>query len=271
MCKKSHWSLPVHLRRSCMKNSSEADIRSVVESAKRAANNLLRTGRVWEYSLITRIMQSPDPVGRMIEELQSRGMAVVGIPTEDPAPAAPAVPAVPAVAQLPVEAPSESGSESSGELYQCPDPTTQGTSVRERMSSLGLYKKHSLDHSLLAKFAKFLQSDLWNENFKQEVENVARFLYYMDPQQASLQFVRQHEKTREYFLKLSEAGLCKQTVQNYIKSVKRFLKFHVGSTNLCFEDRVLHADCQNYVLFLSNIQTVTSKQVSKETTRKRRP
>ncbi|KAG9261351.1 hypothetical protein AMEX_G24872 [Astyanax mexicanus] len=262
MCNKTHWSLLVHLRRSCMKNSSEADILAVVESAKRTANNLLRTGRVWEYSLITRIMQSPDPVGRMIEELQSRGKAVVGIPTEDPAPAVQAGP------QLPVDVPTESNSglEISGE---CPDPTTQGTSLRERMSSLGLYKKHSLDHILLAKFAKFLQSDLRNENFKQEVENVARFLYYMDPQQASLQFVRQHEKTREYFLKLSEAGLCKQTVQNYIKSVKRFLNFHVGSTNLCFEDRVLHADCQNYVLFLSNIQTVTSKQVSKETTRKR--
>ncbi|KAL7824800.1 hypothetical protein SRHO_G00294780 [Serrasalmus rhombeus] len=75
-----------------MKNSSEADILAVVESAKRAASNLMRTGRVWEYSLLSRIMKSPDPIGRMIEELQSRGNAVVGIPTKDPAPAVPAVP-----------------------------------------------------------------------------------------------------------------------------------------------------------------------------------
>ncbi|KAL7825635.1 hypothetical protein SRHO_G00340280 [Serrasalmus rhombeus] len=73
-------------------NSSEADILAVVESAKRAASNLMRTGRVWEYSLLSRIMKSPDPIGRMIEELQSRGNAVVGIPTKDPAPAVPAVP-----------------------------------------------------------------------------------------------------------------------------------------------------------------------------------
>uniref|UniRef100_A0AAR2LN62 Core-binding (CB) domain-containing protein n=1 Tax=Pygocentrus nattereri TaxID=42514 RepID=A0AAR2LN62_PYGNA len=263
ICKKTHWSLPVHLRRSCMRTSSEADILAVVESAKRAVSNLLRTGRVWEYSLLSRIMQSPDTIGRMIEELESRGNAVVGIPTEAPTAAVPAVP------DVPVEAPAESSSESSGELYQCPDTTKQGTSLRERMASLGYYKKHSLDHDLLVSFAKFLQFDMSNENFKQEVENVARFLYFMDPQQASLLFVRQHEKSREYFLKLSEAGLSKQTVQNYIKSVKRFLKFHTGSTDLCFTDRVLHEDCKNYISFLDNIQMATSKQVSKETTRKR--
>ncbi|KAL7825014.1 hypothetical protein SRHO_G00342260 [Serrasalmus rhombeus] len=263
ICKKTHWSLPVHLRRSCMRTSSEADILAVVESAKRVVSNLLRTGRVWEYSLLSRIMQSPDTIGRMIEELESRGNAVVGIPTEAPTAAVPAVP------DVPVEAPAESSSESSGELYQCPDTTKQGTSLRERMASLGYYKKHSLDHDLLVSFAKFLQFDMSNENFKQEVENVARFLYFMDPQQASLLFVRQHEKSREYFLKLSEAGLSKQTVQNYIKSVKRFLKFHTGSTDLCFTDRVLHEDCKNYISFLDNIQTATSKQVSKETTRKR--
>ncbi|KAL7825648.1 hypothetical protein SRHO_G00340410 [Serrasalmus rhombeus] len=260
---KTHWSLPVHLRRSCMRTSSEADILAVVESAKRAVSNLMRTGRVWEYSLLSRIMQSPDTIGRMIEELESRGNAVVGIPTEAPTAAVPAVP------DVPVEAPAESSSESSGELYQCPDTTKQGTSLRERMASLGYYKKHSLDHDLLVSFAKFLQFDMSNENFKQEVENVARFLYFMDPQQASLLFVRQHEKSREYFLKLSEAGLSKQTVQNYIKSVKRFLKFHTGSTDLCFTDRVLHEDCKNYISFLDNIQMATSKQVSKETTRKR--
>ncbi|KAL7852899.1 hypothetical protein SRHO_G00186840 [Serrasalmus rhombeus] len=260
---KTHWSLPVHLRRSCMRTSSEADILAVVESAKRAVSNLMRTGRVWEYSLLSRIMQSPDTIGRMIEELESRGNAVVGIPTEAPTAAVPAVP------DVPVEAPAESSSESSGELYQCPDTTKQGTSLRERMASLGYYKKHSLDHDLLVSFAKFLQFDMSNENFKQEVENVARFLYFMDPQQASLLFVRQHEKSREYFLKLSEAGLSKQTVQNYIKSVKRFLKFHTGSTDLCFTDRVLHEDCKNYISLLDNIQMATSKQVSKETTRKR--
>ncbi|KAL7886916.1 hypothetical protein AOLI_G00046370 [Acnodon oligacanthus] len=45
-------------------------------------------------------------------------------------------------------------------------------------------------------------------------------MYYMEPKRPSLLFVRQQEKTREYSNKLSEAGLCKQTVQFYVKCQK---------------------------------------------------
>ncbi|KAL7832457.1 hypothetical protein AOLI_G00300050 [Acnodon oligacanthus] len=62
----------------------------------------------------------------------------------------------------------------------------------------------------------------------------------------------------EYFSKLSEAGHCRQTVQNYVKSVRRFLKFHVGSTSLCFEV------CKNYVLFLSNLRASASASASEQ-------
>lgn len=54
-----------------------------------------------------------------------------------------------------------------------------------------------------------------------QVENVARFMYFMDPKRPSLLFVHQLERTREYFNTLSKVGLSMQTVQNYIKSVKR--------------------------------------------------
>ncbi|KAL7886918.1 hypothetical protein AOLI_G00046390 [Acnodon oligacanthus] len=113
VCKKTQWSLPVHLRRSCMKNSPGVDIERTVDAAKREANELLRQDHVWEYDLIRKILDNPDPVGR--------------------------------------------------------------------------------------------------------------FMYYMEPKRPSLLFVRQQEKTREYSNKLSEAGLCKQTVQFYVKSVKRVL------------------------------------------------
>lgn len=42
------------------------------------------------------------------------------------------------------------------------------------MAEKGLYKKHSLDHPLLKDFATYLEKDLLNENFKQEV----RILFY---------------------------------------------------------------------------------------------
>ena len=64
ICKKTQWSLPVHLRRSCMKDSPGVDIERAVDAAKKEANELLRRGRVWEYGLIRKILDNPDPVGR---------------------------------------------------------------------------------------------------------------------------------------------------------------------------------------------------------------
>ncbi|KAL7886919.1 hypothetical protein AOLI_G00046400 [Acnodon oligacanthus] len=136
------------------------------------------------------------------------GMLWSTSPPEDPAPAIPAIqPAACSPSAGPAQANSEAGSESSRELYHCPT-TVKTTSLR--MSKSGLYGKHSIDHPLQMSIAKYLQ-----------VENVGRFMYYMDPKRPSLLFVRQHEKTREYSNKLSEAGLCKQTVQFYVKSVKK--------------------------------------------------
>ncbi|KAL7886917.1 hypothetical protein AOLI_G00046380 [Acnodon oligacanthus] len=82
VCKKTQWSLPVHLRRSCMKNSPGMDIERTVDAAKREANELLRQDHVWEYVLIRKILDNPDPVSRMIKELQDGGNVVVNIPPE---------------------------------------------------------------------------------------------------------------------------------------------------------------------------------------------
>ncbi|KAL7886894.1 hypothetical protein AOLI_G00046150 [Acnodon oligacanthus] len=68
VCKKTQWSLPVHLRRSCMKNSPGVDIERTVDAAKREANDWLRRGRVWEYYLIRKILDNPDPVGRQVAD-----------------------------------------------------------------------------------------------------------------------------------------------------------------------------------------------------------
>lgn len=54
-------------------------------------------------------------------------------------------------------------------LFRSPTTVKKTTSLRERMSILGLYGKHSIDQPLLMSFAKYLQVDLANENFKQEV------------------------------------------------------------------------------------------------------
>ena len=62
---------------------------------------------------------------------------------------------------------------------------------------------------------------------------MARFLYYMNPREASLEFVRDKEKTRRYLRELHDAKLTNQTQLNYLKSLKRLVAFGVNYWPSC--------------------------------------
>uniref|UniRef100_A0A3B1INV1 Uncharacterized protein n=1 Tax=Astyanax mexicanus TaxID=7994 RepID=A0A3B1INV1_ASTMX len=207
-CKTTHYSLPEHLRK-CMNGRPPAEQKSVLEEAKKNAHRLLKEGRRIEYGIIRRILDSDDPEEKYGSSPPSAEPDESDFPPIKPEP------------------------DSSGEYFQ-----------EEKMASAGLYFKHSTAHPLLKSFAHYLEVDLENDNFTQEVENVARFMYFMDPKQPSLLFVCQTERTREYFNTLSEVGLSKQTVHNYIKS------FHISSTDMELTDLQLYNDCQLYTVLL---------------------
>ncbi|XP_049425575.1 uncharacterized protein LOC125884641 [Epinephelus fuscoguttatus] len=189
-------------------------------------------------------MESRNPLSRMIEELEQRKMFVSNIPAT----------------------PAGGASTDTCKINRNPEWKVK---KRALMAEKGLYRRHSTDHPLLRDFAIYLSKDLNNENYKQEVENVARVLFYMDPAQPSLQFVRDREKTKEYIRQLSEAQLTKQTQVNYLKSLKRFLHYHTVSTNLLFNDPDLHSHAKHYMEFIGALQTQLSKGVSKEVVAKR--
>ncbi|XP_052362040.1 uncharacterized protein LOC118383411 isoform X1 [Oncorhynchus keta] len=136
------------------------------------------------------------------------------------------------------------------------------------MQSSGLYQKHPLDCDLLAGFGKFLRDDNNIPNFKQEVANVSRFLFYMDSNKQLLDFVNNLEKSRSFFTKLADIGQKKQTIANYMKNLKRFLRY-IAITSLIQTDRALFEQCKHFLLCLNELQKSMSKQVSKEITGKR--
>ncbi|KAL7886926.1 hypothetical protein AOLI_G00046470 [Acnodon oligacanthus] len=68
-----------------MKNYPGVDIERAVDSAKKEANELLHRSWVWEYDLIRKILDNPDPVGRIINELQDTGV-LFNIPPPPPPP-----------------------------------------------------------------------------------------------------------------------------------------------------------------------------------------
>lgn len=144
-------------------------------------------------------------------------------------------------------------------FLHCSEPNVawKGNKRRE-MQDRGLYNKHSRDHKLIRDYARYLHIDRQVENYTQDVrasfntlivkfcglsfgtskqfsvepiqdikcvisfqvDNVARYLYYMDPKEPSLHFVLNKEKTQQYLRDLTEAGLMKQTQINYLKNLK---------------------------------------------------
>ncbi|KAL1005241.1 hypothetical protein UPYG_G00056540 [Umbra pygmaea] len=132
-----------------------------------------------------------------------------------------------------------------------------------------LCKQHSKDQKLLADYIVYMKRDKEKNNWSQEAGNVAKFLFYMDPTTPSLEFVRDIETTRRFFRELADVGLQKQTLANYLKSVKAFVRYSVVATSLSNTDPGLYTIARQYLEKLDDITSTLIKQVSKKVVGKR--
>lgn len=66
VCKKAPHSLPGHLRKVCMRNSTEAEIQAVVIDAKKELSEFCHRGRFWEFGNICDILDSTNPLARFV-------------------------------------------------------------------------------------------------------------------------------------------------------------------------------------------------------------
>ncbi|KAL1005239.1 hypothetical protein UPYG_G00056520 [Umbra pygmaea] len=114
-----------------------------------------------------------------------------------------------------------------------------------------------------------MKRDKEKNNWSQEAGNIAKFLFYMDPTTPSLDFVRDIETTRRFFRELADVGLQKQTLANYLKSVKAFVRYSVVATSLSNTDPGLYTIARQYLEKLDDITSTLIKQVSKEVVGKR--
>ncbi|KAM4048967.1 uncharacterized protein ACNLHF_026363 [Anomaloglossus baeobatrachus] len=136
--------------------------------------------------------------------------------------------------------------------------------LRKKMREAGLYKRHAINLEPISGFVKYLSKTLSVIRYKQEVENVARFLYYMDNNSPSLKFVYNIEKTNDYFSMLLEIGNTHQTVFNYLKNVKRFIYYSLNATSLAYKDKETYQAANTFFLQLGVFQKRLSKGISKE-------
>ncbi|XP_070292559.1 uncharacterized protein [Salvelinus sp. IW2-2015] len=272
-CMKNQENISIHLSRVCMRTESKQKIDQEVRNSRDSMIEHLWHGRIIDYRILSCIVTQQDALQPLIKNREQMGHFVTNKPE------AKLITGQVEVAQVLAPTTDENIDEESdvnmeddqSALYQPPLNQVWDTKLRKVMQSSGLYQKHPLDCDLLAGFGKYLRDDNKIPNFKQEVANVSRFLFYMGSNKPSLDFVNNLEKSRSFFTKLADIGQKKQTIANYMKNLKRFIRYNM--TRLIQTDRAVFEQCKHFLLHfllcLNELQKSMSKQVSQETTGKR--
>ncbi|KAM4040822.1 uncharacterized protein ACNLHF_012092 [Anomaloglossus baeobatrachus] len=141
--------------------------------------------------------------------------------------------------------------------------------LRIKMQEAGLYNRHPSSDPILQGFSDYLQNHCKLESYKQKVENVSRFLYFMDKRRVSLNFAKKIEKARSFFKKLKDIGLCNQTASNYLKHVRRFVHYLLSATDVTRQNRKLYKIMKYFKKVIMDIQKTFSKGIAKEVVSKR--
>ncbi|XP_075189871.1 uncharacterized protein LOC142289829 [Anomaloglossus baeobatrachus] len=138
------------------------------------------------------------------------------------------------------------------------------TGLKQKMKQAGLYKRFKEENPVLKGFEDYLKKNLSVRKVNQEVADVSRFLYYMNNDCVSLDFVKDIKKAQSFFVKLREVGLSSQTACNYLKHLKRFVRYQLRETNLAHENPQLYKAFKIFKGVTKDIQTMLAKGVSQE-------
>lgn len=216
----------------------------------------------------------------MMKELLQRGFYVVNQPQErdiaestsaDAASAATALtsPSPPANSSDP--SPSTSADEGMSDPTRQRNPPQGNKSVKLKMDTAGLYEKFPESTVLLRDFQKHLTESLKISNCQREVNNVSRFLRYVQPtgDEPTLEFLKTFRETRDYFLKLEKTGMTPATILKYMANIIRFLDFLKFIPKFKETDSGHRERCQHFKEFLQSLREPDSMSHSQKTVEKR--
>ncbi|KAL0994372.1 hypothetical protein UPYG_G00121360 [Umbra pygmaea] len=278
-CNKAFRKLTRHLNGKSMKDASKDDIMSMRDAARNAAYEHLEKGMVVDYRDLEGLLSLPEDRLKIVSWLEEtkhiiinkKSLQVVATHVKE-------------ARQSKTSEPSEEQSletdasetkmedmitEQDSPPHQRERKTNWSTKLRKAMTERGFYNQHNLDKEPLAGYINYMKRDKEKNNWSQEAGNISKFLYYMDPKKPSLNCVRDIKKTQRFFNELSDVGLAKQTLSNYLKSVKSFVRYIVVATSLSTTDPELYTISRQYLEKLEDISSTLSKQVSKADVGKR--
>ncbi|KAK5876178.1 hypothetical protein CesoFtcFv8_027174 [Champsocephalus esox] len=291
MCSKIPVSIKGHLEDRCMKGCSAVEIAAQVDIAKESTRVWTATQRVWEYKTLVKLL--PDHVSRMamVKYLIQNGYLILNKPFDEDMDCAREAPrtsdsvtattsavatsaptddsatlATSAVACTASSSPPEEEETDSSETPSSDEKTRDSSrrsrsmgTVREAMQAGGMYDKCPPESKLLVGFKKHLIGALQVQNCQQEVDNVSRFLRYMQPEgEPNLEFLTKTTETMDYMSALENSGLSAATILNYMKNIIRFLQYVKGSVDMNEDGNKI----QKYIDYLKTMRKPVARKHS---------
>ncbi|CAJ0923409.1 unnamed protein product [Ranitomeya imitator] len=140
---------------------------------------------------------------------------------------------------------------------------------RTATKAAGLYKRHSLNHPMLKGFHSYLTVTHGVPNCQQEVSNVARFLFFVNPKSVTLEYLVKPNKVNNFFQQLGKLHLSSQTSLKMLKHIRRFTIYQVRATKLRLENPQLYKACEVFMNFTTDLQKSLYKGACRESVSKR--
>lgn len=275
-----------------MKGNTPEERLEEVKRAKKSAKLWTRQARNWDYNeMVKRYPHKPSRLA-LLEELHQRNFFVANAPnpadlendeTSTTTTAAVPTPSEPSGAASVSSGAAGVSSEVAGGASVVEDSSSEGsttdpsdrtwqkdqgqftTSVRVKMTQMGLYEKFPAEEALLSDFKGYLINTLQVPNCQQEVDNVSRMLRYIQPSgdEVSLDFLLKFPETKDYLTQLRRADMGPATILNYIKNMIRFVQYLKTHLNLDAADPDFYRKCQAYLDLLASIRKPVAKSNSK--------
>ncbi|XP_073416803.1 uncharacterized protein [Dendrobates tinctorius] len=192
-----------HLNNVC-KKTSKAEINHEVKNAKRNMHKVAQSLSVVPYDSFKN-SQFTNAQDFFIEFLESRGCIVTGKPSERPS----------TEEEEPISLPPVVEEASS----------STNMPLRKKITVVGFHNKHNLKSSLLLSFKNYLNGKFSELTIKPMIQIVSRFLYFVNSEEISVDFLKNLRATKEYFISLESLKTSEETVKKHIGHLRSFIRF----------------------------------------------
>ncbi|XP_056408789.1 uncharacterized protein LOC130316816 [Hyla sarda] len=227
-CMRMQGKLSVHLRKVCMKTATEAEITQEVEEAKKRMRKVAESLSIVFYDSVNDKKSGFSSAQEFFVDFLERHGCIVA------------------------EKPSEK--QPSDEVIE--QDQSSSVTLRRKLTEAGVHKKHDVNSQMFLNFREYLAIQFSELGIRQMVENVSRYLYFMSPDEISLGFLNDPEKTKLFVSTHLRLKTTISTIKNYLNHIQQFTRFVISEN---FHETIGEDTKESAQAFLAELKNINEE------------